>query len=93
MIHHIVMWTLVDPAQAPEFKALLDGCADLVPGMRHFDVAIRTEGLEANADVVLVSVFDDAAALDAYQQHPHHKAVGAKLGPMRRTRHVLDFER
>jgi quinol monooxygenase YgiN len=61
--------------------------------MRHFDVAIRTEGLEANADVVLVSVFDDAAALDAYQQHPHHKAVGAKLGPMRRTRHVLDFER
>ena len=27
MIHHIVQWTLKDPAEAPRFKALLDGCA------------------------------------------------------------------
>ena len=31
------------------------------------------------------------AALDAYQQHPHHKAVAAQLGPLRDTRSVLDY--
>lgn len=91
MIEHIVMWRLKNAADAPRFKALLDGCRDLVPGMLRFDVGIRAEGLEANVDVVLVSRFADAAALDAYQNHPHHKAVGAELGPLRLDRHVLDY--
>jgi len=91
MLRHIVIWKLKDPADAPRFKALLDSCKALVPGMREFDVGIKTEGLEANADVVLVSSFDDAASLDAYQTHPHHKAVSAQLGPLRETRQVVDF--
>ncbi|WP_428423834.1 Dabb family protein [Methylibium sp.] len=93
MIRHIVIWTLEDPADAPRFKALLDSCADLVPGMLAFEVGIRAPGLEANADVVLISAFADAAALDAYQRHPAHQAVAAQLGPMRRERRVVDFER
>lgn len=93
MIHHIVIWTLHDAADAPRFKALLDACANLVPGMPVFEVGIRTQGLEANADVVLVSGFTDAAALAAYQNHPQHQAVAAQLGPMRRERRVVDFER
>ena len=92
MIRHVVMWTLKDPAQAPRFKALLDSCRDLVPGMLEFEVGIRSAGLEANVDVMLVSAFADAAALAAYQDHPHHQAVGAQLGPMRETRSVLDVE-
>lgn len=92
MIHHIVIWSLNDAADAPRFKALLDGCANLVPGMQRFEVGIRTQGLEANADVVLVSSFADAAALDAYQNHPEHQAVARQLGAMRRERHVVDFE-
>ena len=91
MLRHVVIWKLKDPADAPRFKALLDSCRALVPGMREFDVGIKTEGLEANADVVLVSSFDDAASLDAYQTHPHHKAVSAQLGPLRETRQVVDF--
>ncbi len=91
MIRHIVMWTLRDAADAPRFKALLDSCKGLVPGMIEFEVGIRGEGLEANADVVLVSSFADVTALDAYQVHPHHKAVSAQLGPLRDTRHVLDY--
>ena len=93
MIHHFVQWTLKDAADAPRFKALLDGCAGLVPGMLAFEVGIRTPELEASTDVVLVSAFADAAALDAYQRHPQHQAVAVQLGPMRRERHVLDFER
>lgn len=90
MIRHVVIWTLKDPADAPRFQALLDSCRGLVDGMIEFDTGIRSEGLEANADVLLVSVFRDGAALDAYLQHPHHKAVAAQLGPLRASRCVLD---
>ena len=90
MICHIVLWTLHNPADAPRFKALLDSCAQLVPGIVGFDVGIREAGLEATADVVLVSTFTDAQQLDAYQQHPQHKAVAAELGTLRSGRHVLD---
>lgn len=93
MIHHIVLWTLKDPAEAPRFKAMLDTCASLVPGMQAFEVAIRTSTLEANVDVALVSAFADEAALLAYQNHPTHQAVAAQLGAMRSERRVLDFER
>jgi quinol monooxygenase YgiN len=92
MIRHVVMWTLNDPADAPRFKALLDSCAQLVPGTLEFEVGIRHEGLEANVDVLLVSRFADVAALDAYQNHPAHKAVSAQLGPLRQARHVIDVE-
>ncbi|HOX68878.1 MAG TPA: Dabb family protein [Burkholderiaceae bacterium] len=93
MIRHIVMWSLHNPADAPRFKALLDSCASLVPGIVEFDVGIRETGLDANIDVVLVSSFTDSAQLDAYQSHPHHKEVGAQLGTLRASRHVLDYAR
>jgi len=91
-IRHIVMWTLKKPADAPRFQALLEGCADLVPGIHQFEVGVRADGYEANCDVVLVSLFDDQEALDAYQNHPHHKAIGAELGAMREHRHVVDYQ-
>jgi quinol monooxygenase YgiN len=92
VIRHVVMWKLKDPADAPRFKALLDSCAGLVPGMEQFEVGIRTPGLDASVDVVLVSTFSDAAALEAYQNHPKHREVSAVLGPMRESRQVLDHE-
>jgi quinol monooxygenase YgiN len=85
------MFTLKDPANAPKVKALLDSCKTLVPGIEEFDVGIRTEGLEANADVVLISTFQDAAALAAYQPHPHHQGVVAQIRGMASGRQVLDF--
>ena len=90
MIRHTVMWKLHDPRDAARFKALRDSCATLVPGMEQFEVGIRGEALEANVDVVLVSLFADRAALDAYQNHPHHKNVSAQLGALREVRHVID---
>jgi len=90
-LRHIVMWKLRNAADAPRFKELLDSCKGLVPGMHEFEVGIRRDDLEANVDVVLVSTFEDTASLDAYLHHPHHKAVGAQLGPLRDTRSVLDY--
>ena len=92
MIKHIVMWKLKDPRDAARFKAQLDRCKGLVPGMREFEAAVRTDGLEANVDVVLVSAFDDKAALQAYLEHPVHVEVSAVLGGLRESRTVLDYE-
>ncbi len=91
-IRHIVMWKLRDPADAARFVVLLKSCAGLVPGMEQFEVAARTDGLEASCDVALLSTFADAATLAAYQNHPHHKQVGAQLGTMRDQRHVFDYQ-
>ena len=91
MLRHIVMWKLKDASDARRFKELLDSCRGLVPGMHQFEVGIRRDDLEANVDVVLVATFADAASLDAYQHHPHHKAVSAQLGPLRDQRSVLDY--
>ena len=91
MLRHIVMFTLKDPANAPKVKALLDTCKGLVPGMHEFDVGIKTEGLEANCDVVLVSTFVDQDALKAYIPHPHHQGVVAQIREMAATRHVVDY--
>jgi quinol monooxygenase YgiN len=91
MLRHIVLFTLKDPQDAPKVKALLDSCKDLVPGIHEFDVGIRSEGLEATADVVLVSTFADADALAAYQPHPHHQSVVAQIRQMASGRQVLDY--
>ncbi|MGC4061322.1 MAG: Dabb family protein [Aquabacterium sp.] len=91
MLRHIVMWTLKSPEDAPKVKALLDSCKGIVPGMQEFDVGIKTDGLEANCDVVLVSTFADAAALAAYVPHPHHQGVVAQIKAMAATRHVVDY--
>lgn len=90
-IRHLVMWTLKNPQESAAFKAELDSCIDLVPGMLQFHVATKQDGLEANVDVLLDSTFADGAALAAYQTHPHHQAVSARLGPLRNTRHVMDY--
>ena len=92
MIRHIVMWKLHNPRDAPHFKAQLDTCLNLVPGMQTFEVAIRTPALEANCDVVLYSKFTDAAALAAYQNHPHHQQISAGLSPLSIKRNVLDHD-
>jgi len=92
MIRHVVMWRLNDPADAPRFCALLDSCRGLVDGMVEFEPGIRSEGMEANVDVLLVSTFTDRAALKAYLEHPQHQAVAAQLGPLRASRCVLDHE-
>ena len=90
-IRHVVMWTLKRPEDAPQVKALLDSCRALVPGILEFDVGIQTKGLEANCQVVLVSTFESAAALAAYQPHPHHQGVVAQIREMAATRHVVDY--
>ena len=92
MIKHIVMWTLKNPVDAASFKAQLDSCRNVVPGMGAFEVATKTGALAGSCDVVLYSEFDSAAALAAYQVHPHHQAVAGALGLLRQSRVDMDYE-
>jgi hypothetical protein len=99
VIRHIVMWTLKEHAEgadkaanAARMKALLDGCRDLVPGMRRFEAVLAQPGLEATCDVPLFSECDDRAALDAYQEHPTHVAARPFIGAVRATRQCFDYE-
>ncbi|MGB4345647.1 MAG: Dabb family protein [Burkholderiaceae bacterium] len=99
MIKHIVMWQLKDHAEgadkaanALKMKALLDACADIVPGVLKFEVAIAQPGLEATYDVVLYSEFASVAALDAYQNHPQHQALKPFVGAVRSARQCMDYE-
>jgi hypothetical protein len=99
MIKHIVFWKLKDRAEgadraanALKMKALLDSCANVVPGIVKFEAALAQPGLEATYDVVLYSEFADRAALDAYQDHPSHVAIKPFIGAVREARQCMDYE-
>ena len=92
MIRHVVMWELHDPSQARAFGDALAQCAQLVDGMRGYEVATRTGTLPASADVCLIATFDDTDALQRYQNHLVHQEVSRRIAPWRKARHILDFE-
>jgi heme-degrading monooxygenase HmoA len=99
MIKHIVMWKLKDQAEgagraanAAEMKRRLDACANIVPGMLKFEVALAQPGLEATYDVVLYSEFASKEALEAYAKHPIHQAVVPFIGAVREARQCMDYQ-
>jgi heme-degrading monooxygenase HmoA len=99
MIKHIVMWKLKEHAEgadraanAVEMKRKLESCANIVPGMLKFEVALAQPGLEATYDVVLYSEFASKEALEAYADHPTHQAVKPFIGAVREGRQCMDYE-
>jgi hypothetical protein len=93
------MWKLKDfaenadkKANAGKMKEQLDACANLVPGILKFEVALAQDGLEATYDVVLYSEFVNKAALDSYQSHPQHAALKPFFGAIRDARQCMDYE-
>ena len=92
MIRHIVMWKF-HPGTEAEQKQFLDGLRGLqgvIPQLLRSEVAVNVG--EGNYDAVLVSEFQDLAALDAYKQDPRHKAVSALCKSIRTDRVAVDYE-
>ena len=92
MIRHIVMWKF-RPGTESEQKQFLDGLRGLqgvIPQLLRSEVAVNVG--EGNYDAVLVSEFQDLAALDAYKQDPRHKAVSALCKSIRTDRVAVDYE-
>lgn len=98
MIKHIVMWKLKEPnggesrvGHARQVKAWLDACSDLVPGISRFEVIVAQEGMEATCDVLLIAEFTSPEALAAYNGHPEHLALKARVAPLRESRQCFDY--
>ena len=47
---------------------------------------------QSNYDIALICDFEDMKGLEAYQNHPDHKAFGAFISGIRRNRACIDFE-
>ena len=98
MIRHIVMWNLQDHAEGADkatnlakAKALLLSCATVVPGIRAFEVATATPGMDCTNDLVLHMLVDDAQVLAAYQNHPDHLAIKPFMKAVVQERRCMDF--
>jgi hypothetical protein len=97
-LRHIVMWTLKDEAEGhpkahnmQKAREVLMACSNLVPGIEHFEVGLKTDGLDCTCDVILNSVFKDEAALMAYQNHPDHIAIKPFMKAIVAQRQCMDF--
>ena len=98
MIKHIVMWRLKDHAHgndratnARHIKQKLEALHGRIPGLLEIEVGFDFSATEASADVVLYSVFESRAALDAYVVHPEHQAVVPFVKEASSQRIVVDY--
>lgn len=74
MITHIVFFKLSDPTQEniAQTRDLLLSMEGNIPLLRHLEVGVDFIRSERSYDLALVTKFDSAADLQAYQVHPYH---------------------
>lgn len=97
MVHHIVLWNLKEELTTQEkeealrtMKEKLEAVKKEVKGVISLEVVIN--GLESsNKDVGLISSFESADALNAYQTHPAHVAASSYVKSVTRDRACLDY--
>ena len=92
MIRHIVMWKFRPGTEKEqtEFLEGLRGLQGVIPELLSSEVAVNVG--QGNYDAVLVSEFQDLAALETYKNDPRHKAVSALCKSIREDRVAVDYE-
>lgn len=84
MIHHCV-WVRFRPECSPAERqgllAEIHALVGVIPGLRavYLGRNARFEDLDHGFEDGFIAVFDDRAALQAYQDHPAHQATGRQL--------------
>ncbi|MHB1170988.1 MAG: Dabb family protein [Lacisediminihabitans sp.] len=97
MIRHVVSWKLAaeDAAtkleQSAQIAAKLDALVPLVPQIRSLRVGSNVVDVDRNWDVVLIADYDDADALQAYQEHPEHLRAAAYIRSVAAELSCVDF--
>ncbi|WP_223693926.1 Dabb family protein [Leifsonia poae] len=97
-IRHVVSWKLAatgEAERAEQIAAITSGLESLpatIPELLSLEVGVNALTPEANFDVVLISDFEDAAALARYVEHPDHQAVAAYIRSVISGRSAVDFE-
>jgi len=99
MIKHVVMWKFKAEAEGQTKAQNMDQLAEALLALR--PIIPELESMEIGQDLgigrepfdmVLITTFADADALDRYQHHPAHKAVSAFCARIRDERATVDFE-
>jgi hypothetical protein len=92
MIRHIVLFSL---ASTENLETVLAGLRRLaeIPQARALEVMpnLKRDPFGNGFDVVVHALFDDRAALDAFQAHPLYAEVIAIVRPLRKDRVAADF--
>lgn len=96
-IRHIVMWRV--GGDTPEERAMarlkvktaFEELRGRIDGMTHMEVGLDVSDVDYACDVVLVTEFRDAAALEAYASDPEHLRVRRELGNIRIARFQVDY--
>lgn len=99
MVRHLILWKLKESLTVEEkhtvlqdMKEQLEGLVGRVPGLVSLNIVIN-EMESSNADVMLDSVLESEAALQAYQSHPDHVTVAnTYVRPFTEVRMCLDYK-
>lgn len=99
MIKHIILWKLKEDIKSTDIpdikqnaKTALEELNGKIDGLAQLHVI--TDGLPtSNADMLLISAFENAESLTAYQNNPLHNAAADKyVRPFTAQRLCFDFE-
>lgn len=98
MVKHIVIWKLKDQAEGNDketnarlLKEKLEALQGQIPGLLKIEVGIDFSDTESSGDIVLYSELESKEALENYQNHPLHKAVGAFVKEVQCERQMVDY--
>ena len=100
MIKHIVMWQVKEHEfhgtkneVIQKMKVALEGLKGKIEGLVEIEVGANFNTSEAAYDVVLYSTLTNKEALEGYQVHPLHVAIGKELvRQVAVSRVVVDYE-
>ena len=97
MIKHIVMMRLKEDRAAEKqeqlqhIKSSLEALLGVISSLKEMEVGLNFSDRATAFDLVLVSLFDDEAGLEAYRVHPAHVKVLDYLKGKLETTAVTDY--
>jgi len=95
MLKHIVVIKFkegIDAKQILTLQELLASLPSQIPEIREFTFGMDVLKTPRSYDCALISLFDDVAALQHYQQHPAHIPVLELVRSLAKSIIVVDFE-
>jgi hypothetical protein len=94
MITHVILAKLKDRSvqNIQSTHALMSSLNGKIPSLRHLEVGIDLTRSERSYDLALIAKFDDLAGLDAYQTHPIHVPISARVRELAASIVAVDYE-
>ncbi|MEO8314758.1 MAG: Dabb family protein [Pseudomonadota bacterium] len=99
MIKHIVFWRLKENAHGNDkatnarlIKEKLEALQGKIPGLLKIEVGFDFLHTDTSSYIALYSEMESRAALDAYQVHPLHQALGGFIKEAYVERRSVDYE-